>query len=80
MVTMIATTNSNGTTRYSLTREELLELIDREARSRMHMSGTEFIELLGMNALPETVAKRDIEMWVRLLEDDGVQRQGSAVR
>ena len=80
MVTMIATTNSNGTTRYSLTREELLELIDREARSRMHMSGTEFIELLGKKALPETVAKRDIEMWVRLLEDDGVQRQGSAVR
>lgn len=76
---MIAT-NNNGVTRYRLTREELLELIDKEARQRMHLSGKEFIKQLKKNALPETVAKRDIAMLVALLEDHGVQHGSSAVR
>ena len=77
---MIAIPTGNGV-RYQLTYKELLDLIDRESRRRMHMSGEEFIKRLKSKALPETVAKRDIEMLVRLMPNDAsVQQNSSAIR
>ena len=50
-----------------LTQEEVLAMIDREARRRLDISGSEFLKRLKQGTLKETVAKRDIEMLVKLL-------------
>jgi len=64
---MVAIRSKDHSTRYRLTQEELLVLIDKEARHRLKMSGEEFMRGLKDGTLPETVAKRDLEMIVRLL-------------
>ena len=50
-----------------LTQEEVLAMIDREARRRLGISGAEFLKCLKQGTLKETIAKRDIQMLVKLL-------------
>lgn len=64
---MVAIRSTEHATRYRLTKDELLKLIDKEASRRLGISGDEFMRRLCENDLPETMARRDIEMLVRLL-------------
>ncbi len=58
--------------RYQLSPGDVKSLIDAEARQRLGMSGTEFISRLKVGTLPDSVAKRDIEMLVRLIDGKDV--------
>lgn len=60
--------SKNGAQRHKLTKKEVEDLIDREARKRLGFSGKEFVRKLSQGHLPETVAKRDIAMLVRLID------------
>ena len=56
--------------RVKLTNEELEELIDREARQRLDMSGLEFIEAYIKGSLADSYAVRDIGLLVRLAKEN----------
>jgi hypothetical protein len=64
---MVTTKGKRQVQRYRLTKDALLALIDSEAMARMGMPGSDFIRAMEAGELPETAAKRDIEMLVRLL-------------
>lgn len=56
-----------------LNRADVLEMIDREARARMGISGDEFLRRLREDDLPDTLPAQDIRILARLLdstEDD----------
>lgn len=52
--------------RVQLSDEELDALIDREARTRLGISGEEFKRKYARNDLPDTPAVRDIAMLLKL--------------
>lgn len=58
--------------RHRLSPAKLRNLIDNEARRRLRMSGIDFIRHLNDGTMPESVAKRDIEMLVKLLDEEEV--------
>ncbi|OGO07607.1 MAG: hypothetical protein A2Y61_00010 [Chloroflexi bacterium RBG_13_60_13] len=53
-------------TRVQLSQEELDQLIDREARKRLGMSGREFKRKYARRELPDVPAVRDIAMLLKL--------------
>jgi hypothetical protein len=52
----------------TLSQRELTELIDREARIRLKMSGEEFMRLYKAGKLPDKLAARDIAMLAKLAQ------------
>lgn len=52
--------------RVQLSQEELDQLIDREARKRLGMSGREFKRKYARRELPDVPAVRDIAMLLKL--------------
>ena len=54
--------------RYILTRQEVEYLIHQEAQARLGMSGEEFLRRRKDGTLSGSVAKRDIEMLVNLID------------
>ncbi len=59
---MVVEQNGNVT----LTKAELRQMIDTEARTRLKMSGDEFIKRFNEGTLPDTPAARDIAMLLKL--------------
>lgn len=55
--------------RVTLTEQELADLIDREARDRLNMTGIEFTERYLQGTLEDSPAVRDIAMLVQLGKD-----------
>jgi hypothetical protein len=53
-------------TRVQLTQQELDQLIDREARKRLGISGQEFKRKYARRELPDVPAVRDIAMLLKL--------------
>ena len=53
-------------TRVQLSQQELDQLIDREARKRLGMSGQEFKTKYARRELPDVPAVRDIAMLLKL--------------
>jgi len=53
-------------TRVQLSQQELDQLIDREARKRLGMSGQEFKRKYAQRELPDVPAVRDIAMLLKL--------------
>jgi hypothetical protein len=50
----------------SLSNKEVKELIDRECRKRLDMSGREFLERREKGKLPKSTAVHDIEILLKL--------------
>ena len=50
----------------SLTKKEIIELINEECTKRLQMTITEFIEKQKAHKLPKTTAVHDIEMMLKL--------------
>ncbi len=59
---MVVEQNGNVT----LTKTELRQMIDTEARMRLKMTGDEFIRRFNEGTLPDTPAARDIAMLLKL--------------
>jgi hypothetical protein len=59
-----------------LSREELGELIDQEARACLGMSGTRFRTLWSQGKLRRSVAAHEIAMLLRLDKDQANSRNG----
>ena len=50
----------------TLNKEEVMALIDRECRKRLHMSAAEFLKKRDNGGMPRSIAVHDIEMMLRL--------------
>ena len=59
---MVVEHNGNVT----LTKAELRQMIDTEARMRLKMTGDEFIKRFNEGTLPDTPAVRDVAMLLKL--------------
>ena len=57
------------TDRVRLTKQELADLIDREAKQRLNMTGIEFAKQYLDGSLSDSLAARDIGMLVRLAKE-----------
>ena len=61
------------TDRVKLTKQELADLIDKEAKQRLNMPGIEFIKQYLDGSLPDSLAAREIGMLVRLAKEKNGQ-------
>ena len=50
----------------TLNKQEVLALVDKECRKRLHISGKEFIRKRAKGELPNSLAVHDVEMMLRL--------------
>ena len=68
------------TDRVQLTKQELADLIDREAKQRLNMSGIDFVKQYLDGSLPDSLPARDIGMLVRLAKETNGQSVDSGLR
>ena len=72
--------HKNGLRRVKLSKQGALDLVDRESQRRLNMSGSEFVKLLKEGKLPDSAAKRDLEVLVQWIGENKVQQGHSTVR